>query len=111
MLKVISAVAGVGLLLVLGAPSPARADEAPSPITKAKKKVVKKTVRHRRPRVVYRTVERTVYVGYPRRYYGYGYRPSYYYGYYRPYYARPFAYGYYGGYGFYRPYGFYRGFW
>lgn len=98
MLKFVSALAGFGLLVALGAITPASADtpSANHAVSSAKKKVV----RHARPRVRYRTVYRTRYV-YPRYRYRYArpyavypyYRP-YTYGYYRPYSYRPYYYGY-----------------
>src|SRR5689334_13461818 len=98
MFKLVSAVAGFGLLVALGAAAPAYADGpvAKKAVSSAKKKVV----RHARPRVRHRVVYRTRYV-YPRYRYRY-YRPyavyptyrPYYYGY-RPYYYRPYYYGYY----------------
>ena len=114
MMKLVSAVAGIGLVMALGVSSPASAADTP-PISK---RVVKKSkkmaihrhrhrhIRHRRI-IRIRTVVRYVYVPhrrharyrYARPYYiGYGYRyaPRYpywrhRYAFYRPHYHRPYG--------------------
>jgi hypothetical protein len=115
MLKIVSAVAGLALLLAFGTPDSARAAEAApapeaAPVPEAAPPPVKKVVKKKRPKVIVRYVARPVYAyrpyGYARPYYPY-YRPYYrpYYGYYRRYYRPYYSYGYYRPYywGGYRP--------
>ena len=108
MLKLVSAIAGLGLLAALGMPASAVTDAPPVKkvvVKKQPKKVVRTAPRRYAPprRIVYRTVVRPVYV-YPRGYVRYGYaRPYYYggyrrYGYHGPYRARPYYRPYYSSY-------------